>query len=216
MGYYAIRAAEQQLVGIAATACAPHVAPLGGTQGLHGTNPIAYALPREGGRPVVFDVSTGYSSGKLERLAEQSGAIPEDRVVDSAGIPTTRAEDIKTGSILPVGGNIGYGFGLLVDALTGGLGDAPIGRQLRRVSDTSGPYEGCFHIVVYSPEAFAGWSGFSDRTNALVRQIENTPPQDPNDPVRWPGQRGWAEREKRLKEGIPIDEEEWERLNALV
>jgi LDH2 family malate/lactate/ureidoglycolate dehydrogenase len=215
MGYYAIRAAEQELIGIATTACAPHVAPLGGAGGLHGTNPIAYALPREGGRALVFDVSTGYSSGKLERLAEQTGEIPEHCVVDSEGKPTTRGEDIKSGWILPVGGKIGYGFGLLVDALTGGLGDAPIGQQMRLVSDTSGPYEGCFHFLAISPDAFAGWSGFSDRINTLVNQIENIPPQDPESPVRWPGQRGWAEREKRLKEGIPIDAKEWERLQAL-
>ena len=216
MGYYAIRAAQQELIGIAVTACAPHVAPLGGAGGLHGTNPIAYALPRKGGSPLVFDVSTGYSAAKLERLAEETGKLPENRVVDAEGRPTTRGEDIKPGWILPVGGNIGYGFGLLVDALTGGLGNAPIGQQLRLVSDTSGPYDGSFHALTISPEAFGGWSGFSDRINALVNQIENISPQDPERPVRWPGQRGWAEREKRLEEGIPIEQEEWEQLQALV
>ena len=52
---YTIQAARAGLLGIAATACAPHVAPPGGRHGLHGTNPFSYALPRPNADPLVFD-----------------------------------------------------------------------------------------------------------------------------------------------------------------
>ncbi len=215
IGYYALQIAHQRMIGIAATACAPNVAPHGGTEGLHGTNPFAYALPRKEGDPLIFDFATGYSGAKLKKLAERDGCLPEGAVIDAQGRPTTDPSDIKSGWILPVSGNIGYGLGLLVDALTGALADAPVGRQLPLVTDTSRPYDGACHVLAISPEAFGGWDGFSSRIDFLVDQIAKNPPQDPNQPVRWPGQRGWRERDQRRVAGIPIDEREWERLQSL-
>ncbi len=215
-GYYAIQIAEKQLLGIVATACAPHVAPHGGTKGLHGTNPMAYAIPRKKGRPVVFDFSTGHSAAKLKELAKTSGRTPEGYLVDAEGRPSTDPGDVHTGWILPVAGNIGYGLGLLVDALTCGLADSPIGQQIPLVSNIEVPYAGTFTALALSPNAFGGWDGFDSRIDALASQIRNNLPQNPEEPVRLPGERGWKEREVRLREGIPIESEEWEQLQELV
>ena len=78
ISHYTIHAARNGMIGIAATACAPHVAPFGGTSGLHGTNPISYAFPRGESDPLVFDLSTGHSSGKLKEAAQRDGRLPEN------------------------------------------------------------------------------------------------------------------------------------------
>ena len=212
ISHYTIQAARAGMIGIAGTACAPHVAPHGGTEGLHGTNPISYALPRDGSDPFVFDCSTGHSAAKMKAHAEREGALPPGRLIDNQGRPTTDPGDLKGGWILPVAGHIGYGLGLLVDGLTSALTGSPIGRQLPLAHDTSGPYYGSFFALAISPQAFAGFEAFSGQINELAAQIESHPPQDPASPVRWPGQRGWEIRDRRLQEGISVADSIWETL----
>jgi LDH2 family malate/lactate/ureidoglycolate dehydrogenase len=212
ISHYTIHAARHGMIGVAGTACAPHVAPHGGTRGLHGTNPISYAFPRETNDPVVFDLSTGYSHAKLNDHAEREGSLPAGRVLDSNGNPTTDAAKLKDGWMLPVGGHVGFGLGLLVDGLAAGLSDSPIGRQLPLAHDTSGPYCGSFFALAISPHAFGGASEFESRISNLIAQIESHPPQDANQPVRWPGQRGWEVRRHRQQHGIPIEDSQWQNL----
>lgn len=211
---YTIQAARAGLLGIAATACAPHVAPFGGRSGLHGTNPISYALPRSDDDPIVFDFSTGYSSGKLKDQATATGRLPENRALDAAGEPTTDPADLKNGWILPVAGHVGFGLALLVDGLTAALADSPIGREIPLVHETDGPYHGSFFCLAIDPVAFGGIEAFSERIDSLVHQIETHPPQDPARPVRWPGQRGWQLARENRERGIPCERSRWEVLLA--
>lgn len=211
---YTIQAAREGLLGIAATACAPHVAPFGGREGLHGTNPISYALPRTGADPIVFDFSTGYSSGKLKDQATVTGRLPEDRALDADGEPTTDPDDLKNGWILPVAGHVGFGLALLVDGLTAALADSPIGREIPLVHETDGPYHGSFFCLALDPGAFGGAGAFSERIESLVNQVETHPPQDADRPVRWPGQRGWQLARENLEQGIPCEASRWEALLA--
>ena len=212
ISHYTIHAARQGMIGISATACAPRVTPHGGTEGLHGTNPISYALPRQNSDPIVFDFSTGHSVAKLKEHAEHNGVLPEGRVLNVAGQPTTDPSALINGWILPVAGPIGFALALLVDGLTGGLADTSIGRQLPQISETSKPYDGSFFTMAISPDAFGGAGAFTVRINELVRQLESHTPQDPSNPVRWPGQRGWALRRQRLLDGIPISTTRWKTL----
>ena len=212
ISHYTIRAARAGVIGVAATACAPYVAPHGGTRGLHGTNPISWAFPRHNADPVVFDLSTGHSAVKVREYADREGALPPGQVLDVNGDPTTDAKKLPDGWLLPVAGHIGYGLGLLVDGLTACLSDSPVGRQIPLLHETSGPYHGSFFALAISPHMFAGTSAFEDRISSLVAQIESHPPQDTEEPVRWPGQRGWEMHRQRLATGIPVTEWRWQTL----
>ena len=209
---YTIQAARSGMIGIAATSCAPHVAPHGGRVGLHGTNPLSYALPRGEKDPLVFDFSTGHSAAKLKNQAAESGQIPAGRLLDAAGNPTTDPADLKSGWILPVAGHVGFGLALLVDALTAALADSPIGQQMPRLSETTGPYHGSFFCLALAPQAFVGTDSFGARLEALVEQIESAPAEDPTQPVRWPGKQGWRQRREHLKSGIYFEEPKWDAL----
>ena len=215
IGFYANRIAEKKMLGIVVSACAPHVAPYGGTKGIHGTNPISYAIPRKTGNSIVFDFSTGYSAAKTRKIANTTGHLPKGFMVNKEGKPTTAPKDIETGWILPTAGSIGYGLGILVDALTAGLADSSIGQEVPLVSNVRDPYCGTFSAIALSPDAFGGWGGFSSRIETLVEQIRSIPPQDPNHPVRLPGERGWEEQKIRSEKGIPIEEEELKNLREL-
>jgi len=209
---YTIQAARAGLLGIVATACAPHVAPPGGREGLHGTNPFSYALPRPGSDPLVFDLSTGHSSAKLKNKADGDGRLPEGTALDAQGNPTTDPADLKGGWILPVAGHVGFGLALLVDGLTAALADSPIGREIPLVHETDGPYHGSFFCLAIDPAAFGGTGAFSTRIESLVGQIQEHPPRDPANPVRWPGQRGWTTAVENRQLGIPFDSNRWNDL----
>ena len=59
LAFYAVRPCASGMVGLCTANATPRVAPHGGSQGLHGTNPLAYAAPMNGGTaPLVFDIST--------------------------------------------------------------------------------------------------------------------------------------------------------------
>ena len=208
---YVGQAARAGMVAMGATACAPHVAPHGGAGGLHGTNPIAYGCPgSEPDAPLVFDLSTGHSAAGLRTAAASTGRLPEGRVLDAGGQPTTDPQQLGPGWILPVAGHVGYGLGLLVDILACALGGAAIGMQMPLPADSSSPYQGSFFILAINPAPLGGVEAFRRQIAELMRQVQAVPPADPAAPVRWPGERAAAEYASRSRNGIPVESGEWD------
>jgi LDH2 family malate/lactate/ureidoglycolate dehydrogenase len=208
---YALRAAAKGLIGLCMANATPRVAPHGGREGVHGTNPIAYAIPAGAEPPIVFDCATGYAAAQIARAKEAGRPIPPGVALDREGRPTTDAGAALEGWLMPVGGVIGYGFGLLVDALVGALSGSCCGKDVPPVSDLTSPYGCGFFALALDPARFAGEERFRERVDFLVRSVRACPPMAGGE-VRLPGQRGDAERERRLREGIPIEEKAWGRL----
>jgi L-lactate dehydrogenase len=114
------------------------------------------------------------------------------------------------GTLLPVGGAIGYGFGLLADLLTGGLSGGPTGRQVPPVTQIDGPYGASFFVLVLDPSRFGG--DLVTAAQQLIADARNTPPAKGVDRVRVPGDRARRVRRQRLAEGIPIHHRRWQAL----
>ena len=212
ISYYALQVAEKKLVGLCVTNSTPRVAPYGGRTGLHGTNPLAYAIPVEGHEPLVFDCATGHSAAKLLQAAAQGQPIPEGVGVTREGDPTNDPKAALAGWLLPVAGPIGYGLGLLVDVLSGALGGCACGPEVPPVTDLTSPYGTSFFLLALDPARFVPYEVFQERVNFLIRSARQIPPQEGFTAVRVPGERGFREKEERLREGIPFPEKEWPRL----
>ena len=65
--------AEMGLVALAFTSTSSFVAPYGGTKPIYGTNPMAFAWPREGKPPLVFDQSSSASARGEIQLHQRDG-----------------------------------------------------------------------------------------------------------------------------------------------
>lgn len=204
--------AEQGIVAIAMANAAPAVAPFGGSKRVLGTNPIAWAAPRdEGKHPVSFDVATaGIAEGKL-RVARSKGLpVPEGNLVDREGRPTTDPHDFYAGgSLLAFGGHKGSGFSLLAQVLGRGLAgmdpsayDGPRG--------LNGPF-----IVAIDVARFTDPACFRAETEAQCEVITTSTPREGVASVMLPGDPELATREKREREGIPIPETTWQELRDL-
>ena len=218
LSFYVRRAAARGLIGIAAANSTPRVAPYGGRRGLHGTNPLAYGVPVAGGEPMVFDAATGHAAAPIGQALQAGRLIAAGMALDKEGRPTTDPAAALEGVLLPVGGVMGYGLGLLVDLLCGGLGGTACGPDVPPVTDLQSPYGCSFFALAIDPGFFGGGAVFAERCRFLLDSARQVPPADGGASVRVPGQRAAQTRRQRLEGGIPIGRENWrslvERLRA--
>ncbi len=130
-GHYAEMAAREGLVGVALANAAPSLAPWGGRERILGNNPVAVALPRRDGPPVVLDMALSVAAqGRVRLAAERGERLPPGWALDPQGNPTEDPQQALAGTLLPVGGYKGYGMALVVDVLTGVLCGGSFGRDV--------------------------------------------------------------------------------------
>ena len=146
----------------------------------------------------------------MTQAAEEGRPLAPGIGLDADGRPTTDPAAARTGVLLPVGGVLGYGFGLLVDLLAGGLSGGPCGREVPPVSELAGPYGCGFFVLVVDPGPFGG--GLAEAARGLAADARATPPAEGADRVRAPGDRARRVREQRLAGGIPVSAGRWEAL----
>ncbi|BCG24553.1 lactate dehydrogenase [Pseudomonas tohonis] len=114
--------AAEGLVGLAMTPSHAWVAPEGGRQGVFGTNPLAFAWPREGREPFVFDFATSaIARGDIELHARQGKPIPLGWGLDAEGRPSTDARAVLEGAMQTFGGHKGSALAAMIELMAGAL-----------------------------------------------------------------------------------------------
>jgi ureidoglycolate dehydrogenase (NAD+) len=199
LGYYAGRAASEGVIALMFAHCMPMVAPWGGAEAVLGTNPIAAAFPAEP-QPVVIDMGTSATTyGALDLIRRAGGEAPPDAVLDADGRPTRDADAVS--AILPFGGPKGYALGLMVQLLAGAfVGAAAVPAERRDY--------GLFMLAM-RPDLFAPRAQYDSGVREVVRRIKSAKRMAGSTEVLIPGERAFRERERRLREGIEISEEQW-------
>ncbi|WP_313316037.1 Ldh family oxidoreductase [Pulveribacter sp.] len=203
--------AEQGLVGLALVNSMACVVPHGGTRPLFGTNPIAFAAPREGHPPLVFDLATSaMAHGDVQIAAREGRQLPPAHGVDAAGQPTCDPRAVLDGgALLPFGGHKGSALSMMVEllaaALTGGNFSFDFdwsghpGAQTPRTGEL---------IIAIDPAKNAGRS-FAQRCNDLVDAMADAGQQ------RQPSQQRQRQRAQSLREGVPLPAATWAELQRL-
>ncbi|RKU14100.1 dehydrogenase [Candidatus Poribacteria bacterium] len=220
LGGYACLAADAGMIGLlmandhgGGTCVAPH----GGIEGRLSTNPIACAVPIEGQNPIVLDMSTSVvASGKIRVKQHRNEALPQGWLINSEGESTTAAADFygdSPAAILPFGGitaHKGFGLSVIVDILAGALTGAGCSR-----SEDARVGNGLF-VLVMNVASFREFPGFSAEIERFIEYLKSAKRAAGVDTIRMPGERGWYEQRKREQEGIPIDMETWQQIQALL
>ena len=199
VGHHVERLATHGLVAIAFANTPAAIAPYGGTRGIFGTNPIAFACPRRAGAPLVVDLSISIvARGKLLIAAGKGEAIPEGWALDRDGNPTTDAAAALAGTIVPIGGAKGAALALMVEILAAGLTGSRFGFEASSFFDAEGPPPRTGQLfLALDPVALAGPS-FRDRIEALCAAMLADPA------VRLPGERRLASRARLARDGIAV------------
>ena len=176
--FYALRAAERGMIGLAATSTPAVMAPWGGGEARIGNNPLAFAAPApDGTAPFVLDFAQSAVSRGRIKLAEVAGEpIPLGWALDGDGRPTTDPTAALAGALLPFGGYKASGLALAVEGMTGVLAGGELGPELINASLTGSASSGSA-TRVGTVEA-STWR--STRSGSVVA------------PSSWSGSAGWS------------------------
>ena len=212
LGEYVGALAERDLVGMAFGNADATVAPYGGRERRLGTNPLAWAVPRAHGAPIVMDWATsGVAEGKLAVARDRRERVQEGLVLDARGRVSTDPGDFYAGGVLlPFGGHKGYGLSVLIEIIGGLLSGTGIGSMP--------DYRGGFGTVLlaFDISAFLPVGEFRQRTEDFCLQLKETPLAEGHDEVLVPGELEERVRAERERDGIPITDTTWHELNALL
>jgi len=213
--YYALMAAQEGMIGIITSNCAPIMAPWGGMEARLGNNPIAIAAPSQT-YPVVLDIacSTG-SLGKIRQAARENREIPPDWSLDAQGRPTTNANDALQGVLLPMAGHKGSGLAFMADVLTGVLSGGAFGPGIRFMSDNSAPRDVCHFFQAIKIDCFRPLEEFQASMQQYMGAMHDTIPAVGSGGVRVPGEGKEKNRRLRSKEGIPYHDSTIKILNEM-
>jgi len=190
------------------------VAPPGGTEPRISTNPISLAVPTTQ-EPVVLDISTSVCAEGKVRVAYNKGQrVPEGWLLDAQGRPTTDPSVLyhePLGTILPLGGAQaykGFGLGLLLDMLAGGLSGGPCSLPGRPRSVANAVF-----FLVLDVQQFAGAEHFLREVTDLADAVRACPRAEGVSEIMLPGDPERTQRQIRLTNGIPLDPGTWSQLS---
>lgn len=220
LGEYAEWAAERGLALFATVnshGSGQRVTPPGGTAGRISTNPVCFGAPTPTA-PLVLDFSTSACAEGKVRVAFQKGAtVPDGWILNAAGEPTTNPADLYTeppGAILPFGGAQaykGFGLGLLMDALAGGLSGGECSRGDRPMAGRGNSVV----FVLWDVDAFGGREHFHSEVAGLAEYVRQTPRRAGTAEITLPGDPERRVREERAASGIPVPDGTWGLLERL-
>ena len=189
--------------------------PFGGTSRRLPPNPIAIAVPRKNGEPLMLDATMSVvAGGKILVQRARDEEMPEGWMIDSEGNtvtdPNAFIERHDDTAVMPVGGfqfgHKGFGLGFMIDAIAGGLSWAGCSRQE--------PTRGASGIVMIAIKIqdFIDLDVYQQETEYLTEWIKSSEKLPGVDEVFAPGEFEERSREQRMRDGIPIEQKTWDRL----
>lgn len=219
-GYYAAMAAERGVLGMVASSTRfVSLVPTFGAEPVLGTNPLALSAPAGHNPPVILDMATAVVAvGKVKVYGLNGKDIPPGWVVDGQGRPMTDAAaalrtimELPEGGINPVGGagkelggHKGYGLSLFAHILGGTLAGSSFSPVRNRTQGKADPDNIGHFFLALNPAAFRPAEDFRADLDVVVDTLRATPPADPAQPVRVPGDPERESRADRLAHGIPM------------
>jgi len=218
-GVYARIAAERGAIGLVTSATRGiMMVPTGAAEPVLGTNPLAFAAPAGRHPPFVLDMATTtVAANKVKVYDLKSKPIPSGWVVDGAGAGVTdpreamaTLHDRKEGGLSPVGGtpelgsHKGYGLAMMVHILGGTLTGGSFSPLRKRTAKPGDPENIGHYFQAVDPKVFLDDGRFQSDLDSVIDVMHETPPADPARPVMVAGEPEERERERRLRDGIPI------------
>jgi delta1-piperideine-2-carboxylate reductase len=178
-----------------------HIAAWGGKKKVLGTNPIAFAVPRAGAPPLIWDqASSVMSQGEILVSAAAGRPLPPGAGVDRDGAATTDPKAVlEGGALLPIAGAKGSALAFMVESLAGALTGAQLGFEAdagQRPPGAQTSNTGQL-VILMSPRAMAG-SGFAVRIEAVIDRLREAGSE------RLPSDLRYRRRAQAEREGVEI------------
>lgn len=208
-GTYGWQAADAGLIGICFTNTTANVPPWGGIDPKLGNNPLVIAVPRKEGHVVLDMAVSQYSYGKLMQYESSGEELPVAGGYDEEGNLSTDASTvISARRLLPIGFWKGSGLSLMLDLLVTILSRGQSTSDISANEIESGLSQVFICIRPGQNE--------EELNEKLIEQILNftksSRPVDPDKPISYPGENTLRTRNQNKEQGIPVDEEIWDKV----
>ncbi len=203
--------AEDGLCAFAFTSYKPAVAPAGGRKAVFGTNPMAFAWPRPGKPPLVFDqASAAMARGEIMIAARDGKTVADGVGLDKDGQPTRDPNAILGGVQLAFGGHKGAAIALMVELLAGPLIGETLSFEAQAADNNDGgPPRGGELLLAIDPTRFGDPQNYADHAELLFAEILS------QEGARLPADRRYASRPESLRGGVEVNDELHARIVAL-
>ena len=213
LAHYTLKIVKNNLIGLAATSSPSAVVPWGGSKRILGTNPFSIGFPFNDKTSIILDMATStVAGGKIAIYAAKGEKMPEGWALDKYGKPTTDPKDFLDGGLLlPFGGYKGYSLSLSVEIFSGLLTGSPFSVNIPKGWAT----QGGFLVEAIDIEAFRPFEEYAKDMADLIELIKSCPPAEGFKEVLLPGEIEFREHQKRLKEGIPFYQDQWDTLKKI-
>jgi L-2-hydroxycarboxylate dehydrogenase (NAD+) len=217
-GYHALKAVEENMIGIAMTNASALVAPTFSVERLLGTNPICVAIPAGEEPAFVADLATTTAAnGKLEILQRKNQLAPTGWIQDKDGNISTNPHELKSGgALLPLGGDRehgshkGYALGAIVDIFSAVLSGANYGPWVPPfpayvAMPENMPGKGIGHFFgAMRIDAFRPADDFKKHMDNWIKRFRGAKTVEGEEQVLIPGDPEREMETERLQRGIPL------------
>ncbi|MDD3917826.1 MAG: Ldh family oxidoreductase [Synergistaceae bacterium] len=224
-GFWAEKAADAGMMGVALTNTLRAGIPLFGKERLLGTNPICVAIPTGKKPHFMLDMATTtVALGKIEVAARRGGTMPVGWAVDENGADTTDAISVAEinrfdkspfggqlylgGAGETLGGHKGYGLGLLVELLTAGLS---LGTPTYDTYINSCGI--CHYFQATRLDLFGNEEKIKAHVASILEKLRESPKAAEKERIYIHGEKEFERRKKSMEEGVYLDPATWERLD---
>lgn len=206
-GSYGWQAADAGFIAICWTNTLPNLPPWGGTSPTVGNNPLVIAVPRDEGHVVLDMAMSQFSFGALGSYRKRGEALPVAGGFDREGLLTSDpAEILASNRPLPIGYWKGSGLSLMLDMVAALLASGSATYQIPGEVLTETRLSQVF-IALKSTD-----SNREETLNGILSFMKSSAGDGS---VRYPGERTLQTREENLRNGIPVDDDIWQAIQAM-
>jgi LDH2 family malate/lactate/ureidoglycolate dehydrogenase len=197
----------QGLIGLCTTNGPVILAPTGGVTPTFGNNPLGVGIPAGSHYPILLDIAMSVAPrGKIGLQLAEGKPLPPGWILDRFGKPSIDPADLAAGLGVPIGGHKGYGLALVLEALAGALPGAGFCTDHRReqLRNHSEPRDLGHFFMAIDPELFSPLAEFTARVDRMIDITKSGERAENVEEILIPGEAELRERERNLREGVPV------------
>jgi len=221
-GYYALMAAEENMIGVTGTNARPSIAPTFGVENMLGTNPLTFGMPSDEPFPFLLDCATSITQrGKIELYAREGKNMPKGWVIDENGESKTDSvevlKDLVAGraALTPLGGAgeetagyKGYGYATVVEILSSALQQGAYMKMLLGTKDGKKvPYPIGHFFIAMDINAFTEVDGFKKTTGDILRELRASKKMPGQSRIYTAGEKEHLIWMERKNVGVPFNDQ---------
>jgi 3-dehydro-L-gulonate 2-dehydrogenase len=213
-GAYGWQAAEAGCAALCWTNTMPNLPPWGATSPALGNNPLIIAIPNNDAHIVLDIAMSQFSYGTLAAYRERGEQLPIPGGYDASGNLTTDPAAIEqTQRALPIGFWKGSGLAFVLDVLAAMLSG---GRTTSQIPTDGLQETGLSQIfLAIAPTSVSTIDELRTVATNAIDFLHNATPTTPGVTPRYPGEGTLHTRQQNIREGIPVDETQWQAVLAL-